>query len=120
MVTPSPREARVRRVRPFAVDAGALTRQVVAMVDEVGSDLVHTHWSSAIGWAGVAAARQRGLPVVAEVRFDLAGAVTAQTARLRPELAKTALEAGAASPLRTTSASGRRGGRRRPVPGLPA
>lgn len=92
VVAPSPLEARMRRLRPFAVDAGTLTRQVLAMVDEVGVDLVHTHWSSGIGWAGMSAARSRRLPLVAEVRFDLAGAVTAQTARLKPELARTALE----------------------------
>jgi len=94
VVAPSTLETRMRRLRPFAVDAGALTRHVIEMVDEVGADLVHTHWSSGIGWAGGVAARQRGLPTVAEVRFDLAGAVTAQTARLRPELARTALEKG--------------------------
>ncbi|MGB5953155.1 MAG: glycosyltransferase family 4 protein [Ornithinimicrobium sp.] len=94
VLSPSPAERRRRRIQAFALDPARLTRETVTMIDEVGADLVHTHWSSAIGSAGLSAARQRGLPLVAEVRFDLAGAVTAQTARLRPERARSALEAG--------------------------
>lgn len=78
----SAREQRRRRVRGPAVDGTALRAQVREAVDELGADLVHVHWSSTIGAAAAAAARDRGLPLVAEVRFDLAGAVTSQTARV--------------------------------------
>ncbi len=92
LVPSSVREQRWRRLRPFAVDGRSLSEHVVRGIDELGADLVHTHWSSAIGWAGLQAARSRSLPTVAEVRFDLAGAVTAQTARVPGPGARTAVE----------------------------
>ena len=93
-VSVSARERRWRRLRPFAVDPGFLQAQLEAAVDELGADLIHCHWSSGIGRAAADAARRCGLPLVAEVRFDLAGAVTAQTARLPLSGARRVLEAG--------------------------
>lgn len=78
----SPRERRMRRLRRPAVDASALSRDIAGAVDALGADLLHVHWSSSIARAAAAVARARDLPLVAEVRFDLAGAVTAQTARV--------------------------------------
>lgn len=87
------REQRRRRVRRPAVDGVALQRDIEQAVDDLGADLVHVHWSSSIGAAAASAARARGLPLVAEVRFDLAGAVTAQTARVPVPRLRDGLEA---------------------------
>ncbi len=89
---PSDRERWLRRVRRFAVDRVGLRRCIEQAIDELGADVVHVHWSSGIGGAAADAARGRGLPLVAEVRFDLAGAVTAQTARLPFAAARERLE----------------------------
>ena len=66
--------------RPFHVDGAALARSVEAAARAHGSELVHVHWASAIGAAAARAARRLGLPLVAELRFDLAGAMLAQSA----------------------------------------
>ncbi len=89
---PSDRERLLRKARGFAVDRAGLRRSIERAIDELGADLVHVHWSSGIGAAAAAAARNRGLPLVAEVRFDLAGAVTAQTARIPNAWARERLE----------------------------
>jgi len=67
--------------RPFHVDANALERAIVTAARRHDAELVHVHWSSAIGAAAARAAARLDVPLVAEVRFDLAGAMGAQTLR---------------------------------------
>ena len=75
---PSPWERWWRGLRPFTLDTRALERHLEQALDDWGADLVHVHWSSGIGQAAARVAQRRGLPVVAEVRFDLASAATSQ------------------------------------------
>jgi glycosyltransferase involved in cell wall biosynthesis len=56
-----------------------LVRAVVAAAD--GCDVIHSHYSSRIGAAAAEAAERLDLPLVAEVRFDLAGAMLSETLR---------------------------------------
>ena len=77
----SPREGFLRRVRSFYVDAGALRREIVREARETSAEAIHVHWGSGMGRAAAQAARTCGLPLVAEVRFDLAGAVMTETVR---------------------------------------
>jgi len=86
VVEPSLSERRLRGWpapfgRPFHVDGASLERAIVAAADRHKAELVHVHWSSAIGRGAEKAAARLGLPLVAEVRFDLAGAMGAQTFR---------------------------------------
>ena len=67
--------------RPFHVDVDHLRRSVEHAARRHAADLVHVHWASGIGRAAVQAARNLSLPAVAELRFDLAGAMLAQSAR---------------------------------------
>ncbi|MGF1529278.1 MAG: glycosyltransferase [Candidatus Competibacterales bacterium] len=78
-VAPSRREHRRRRWQKSFVDAGHLGRAVKAAVDAAGSQLIHCHCSSTVGSATLKAARELDLPAVAEVRYDLAGAVMTET-----------------------------------------
>ena len=72
-------EARLRGAgRPFHLDAGAAARGIARLCEAHGAEAIHAHWSSGLGMAAAVAARRLGLPLVAEVRFDLAGAATAQ------------------------------------------
>ena len=75
----SAREASRRRLRRWSVDGPALAAAVAEAAAAHRADVVHVHWSSTIGGAAAQAARRLGLPLVAEVRFDLAGATAAQT-----------------------------------------
>ena len=72
--------------RPWHVGARALEGAIVDAARRHDAELVHVHWSSAIGAAAAGAARRLRVPLVAEVRFDLAGAMGAQTfgGRLAP------------------------------------
>ncbi len=79
VMAPSAAERVLRRARPFFVDAAALRRWLDELVAELAPDLVHVHWSAGIGRAAAQVARRRALPLVAEVRFDLAGAMTSET-----------------------------------------
>jgi glycosyltransferase involved in cell wall biosynthesis len=79
VVTPSGRERLVRRLRPWDVDAGHLARAVAEAARDC--DLVHGHFSSAIGHGAAQGARAAGRPFVSEVRFDLAGAMAAASGR---------------------------------------
>ena len=79
VVPVSPRERAVRRARRWSVDGPALRDAVVDAASAHGADVVHAHFSSTIGSAAAAGARRAGLPLVAEVRFDLAGAMAAQS-----------------------------------------
>ncbi|MEE8600438.1 glycosyltransferase family 4 protein [Euzebya tangerina] len=86
----SPSEDRWRRIRPFHVDVARLRDEVVSAARAHDATIVHVHWSSGIGRAAAMAATRLGLPLVAEVRFDLAGAVVAQGA-VTPEVIESAL-----------------------------
>ena len=77
---PSATERRWRRVRRWHLDRGALEAAIVQAARDV--DLIHVHWASGIGAAAADAAERLGLPLVAEVRFDLAGAFTSETLAL--------------------------------------
>ena len=81
LASPSACERRLRRLRPFYVDGAALQRQIEQAAAAMQAEIVHAHWSSGIGGAAQRAARHLGLPFVAEVRFDLAGAVMTETVR---------------------------------------
>lgn len=75
VVLPSTRERRRRRLRRWGVDPHRLRRAVVAAGRAHDADVVHVHWGSTIGSAAARAADDLGVPLVAEVRFDLASAV---------------------------------------------
>ena len=80
LLDPSPAERRWRRWRRWYVDRAALAAHITHAAD--GADLIHVHWASAIGAAAADAAEELGIPLVAEVRFDLAGAFTSETLAL--------------------------------------
>ena len=77
----SQRERWLRRVRSAYVDAPALEAQVRHVALACRADVIHGHWSSGIGRAAARAAEALGVPFVAEVRFDLAGAVMTETVK---------------------------------------
>ena len=77
---PSLTETRLRRLRRWHIDRPALAAAIAEAAR--GTDLIHVHWSSGIGAAAADAAERLDLPLVAEVRFDLAGAVSSETLRL--------------------------------------
>lgn len=81
-------EGLVRRSRPHHVDRGRLQAAIVRAARETEADVVHVHWSSVVGASAVMAAAELGVPCVAEVRFDLAGATVSSSSRLdgRPVL----------------------------------
>lgn len=81
-VRPSALESWARRLRPFQVHRQHLEMAILSAVEEMRADLIHVHWSSGIGKAAAAAAKRLGLPLVAEIRFDLAGATMSETVRL--------------------------------------
>lgn len=78
-VLPTGLERLHRKVRRWAVDGRGLTRALVDIGGEHRADVVHVHWSSVLGSAAADAADRLDVPLVAEVRFDLAGAVVSQT-----------------------------------------
>ena len=79
-VPPSGREARRRKLRPFYLDEVHHADAIEAAARAFSADVVHAHWSDAIGNAAATAARNLNLPFVAEVRFDLAGGVFSEGA----------------------------------------
>lgn len=79
---PSRPEKLVRRVYPHFVDARHLAAHLDRVCEAHAIEIIHSHWASSIGWQASQVARRRGLPFVAEVRFDLAGAVMTETVRL--------------------------------------
>lgn len=91
LVSVSTRERWARRVRPFYVDTGALQAAIEQQARRTNAQLIHVHWSSGIGMAARRAADALGLPLVAEVRFDLAGAVMTETIRLDLPLLESVL-----------------------------
>ena len=82
LVPPSPLEQRLRGLRRFQVDRGHLEQAIERAVAELDADLIHVHWSAGIGRAAANVARKLGLPLVAAVRFDLAGAMMSETVRV--------------------------------------
>ena len=76
---PSRLEQSLRHVRAFFVDGRHLEEKIVAACRAHSIELIHGHWSSGIGMAAARAAQTLDLPFVAEVRFDLAGAVMTET-----------------------------------------
>lgn len=83
LVPSSAREDRRRQAQPFLVDTRRLRERIAERATALGAELVHAHWSSGIGMASLRAAQRLELPFVAEVRFDLASALTTQTLRGR-------------------------------------
>ena len=80
-----------RRARRWALDQGRHVAAITEALAEHGADAVHVHWGSTLGAAAARAADEAGLPLVAEVRFDLAGAAVAQTGGDLPAPAAAAL-----------------------------
>ncbi|MGB3735642.1 MAG: FAD-dependent oxidoreductase [Ilumatobacter sp.] len=84
-------ERTVRKLRRFAVDGASFERWLNKELLRIRPDVVHVHWSSSIGYRSVRAGHQHGVPVVAEVRFDLAGAMNSQTFGGRLDIAEKPL-----------------------------
>jgi len=82
LLTPSAKEIGLRRLRRFYVETRHLERAIEQMVIDHGADLIHVHWSGGIGRAAANVAGRLGIPLVAEVRFDLAGAMMSETVRI--------------------------------------
>lgn len=76
---PSTQEKMRRRWQRFYTDRRYLTAAIVTACAREKIDVIHCHWPSAIGTAAAEAARKTGTALVAEVRFDLAGAVMTET-----------------------------------------
>lgn len=76
LCAPSNRERLARKLRSFSLEQGSLVDHLEKAVRNWSPDLVHVHWSSRIGRAAALVADRHKIPLVAEVRFDLAGAVT--------------------------------------------
>ena len=89
LMPPTPRERLTRKLRRFDLDGAALADAIAEQAR--GCDLVHAHWSSGVGRAAAEGARRAGRPLVAEVRFDLAGAVTTESLRGRASWLEPAL-----------------------------
>ncbi|MDG2382476.1 MAG: glycosyltransferase family 4 protein [Pirellulaceae bacterium] len=83
LCAPSSRERWIRTIRRYSLDGRALERSIDAVIDDWRVDLIHVHWSSVIGRVAARIAKRRGIPLVSEVRFDLAAAVNSQTFRQR-------------------------------------
>jgi|GEM_PF-76929 len=87
----SPLERRIRRFRRYHVDGASFERWLDKELLRVRPDVVHVHWSSSIGRRAVRAGHRHGVPVIAETRFDLAGAMNAQTFGGRLEIGEKPL-----------------------------
>jgi glycogen synthase len=89
-VPPSALESWARRLRPFQVHRRHLEEEITSAIEQSGADLIHVHWASGIGKAAAAVATRLNLPLVAEIRFDLAGAMMSETVRFSvPPLERT-------------------------------
>jgi len=78
-VPPSTLEQWLRPVRANTLDGGHHQAAIEQIARECGADIIHVHWSSGLGLAAARAAENVGGELVAEVRFDLAGAVMTET-----------------------------------------
>ena len=77
----SPRERSLRRAYGSYIDRQHLAQTIRHLCETQRIDLIHSHWSSGVGAAAAQVASELGLPLVAEVRFDLAGATMVETVR---------------------------------------
>ena len=77
VMQPTRHERWTRHLRRFELDTAALAAVIAEAAR--GCDIVHVHWSSGIGRAAALGARLAKRPLVAEVRFDLAGAVVTES-----------------------------------------
>lgn len=68
-------ERNLRRLHRFYVDGSAFERWLDKQLLRLRPDVVHVHWSSGIGHRAVRAGHRHGVPVVAELHFDLAAVV---------------------------------------------
>ncbi|MGB3735136.1 MAG: glycosyltransferase [Ilumatobacter sp.] len=71
-------ERTVRRMTRFHVDGPSFERWLKKELLRIRPDVVHVHWSSEIGNRAVRAGHEFGVPVVAQVHFDLADVVSAR------------------------------------------
>ena len=76
-VNPSALERWTRKLHRWHVDSRSLAREIVAIGAE--HDIIHVHGASGLGSAAAAAARTLGKPLVAEIRYDLAGAFLSES-----------------------------------------
>lgn len=81
-IGPSAGERRIRKWRRYYVDHVRLRRAIDDTADRARPDLIQAHFASTIGSTAAGIAARRRLPFVAEVRFDLAGAVLSEGLRL--------------------------------------
>ena len=81
-ISPSPRERWLRPFRANTLDSEHHQTAIQETARNHDADVIHVHWSSGLGLAAVRAAESFGCPVVAEVRFDLAGVVMTETVRM--------------------------------------
>lgn len=65
--------------RPEHIAVGSLANDIIHACRDAQIDIIHCHWSSGIGSAARRAAERLDIPLIAEVRFDLAGAVMSET-----------------------------------------
>ncbi len=72
-------EQRGRWLRPGYIQVAGLAKVIIESCSDLQIDIIHCHWSSGIGSAARRAAERLGIPFIAEVRFDLAGAVMSET-----------------------------------------
>lgn len=72
---PSTYERSRRKLQPYFIDRAALKKKIETTIKRNAIDLVHVHFAGPIGLATALAAKACGRPLVAEIRFDLAGAV---------------------------------------------
>lgn len=90
-VPPSTLEQWLRPVRANTLDGGHHQAAIEQIARECGADIIHVHWSSGLGLAAARAAENVGCQLVAEVRFDLAGAVMTETVRMPVSLLEQSL-----------------------------
>lgn len=81
-ISPSVRERWLRPFRANTLDSEHHQTAIQETARNHDADVIHVHWSSGLGLAAVRAAESFGCPVVAEVRFDLAGVVMTETVRM--------------------------------------
>ena len=79
LLEPSAREKMVRKGYGSYIDTAHLACEIDRLCATWSIDAIHCHWSSGMGRAAAAVAQKRKLPLIAEVRFDLTGAVFSET-----------------------------------------
>lgn len=79
MVPVSPFERGFRRWRWSTLDGKHLEQTIRTEARAQSADVLHVHASSVIGMSAARAAKRLGLPLVAEVRYDLASAFNSES-----------------------------------------